>query len=110
MTQDDNASIERPAGGLSNYYFYTMSNDCAISRKKMTRSINSLTLLALIAESYKRKAYKNPHIGPSLRKTGSKLSRELSKACKNYPIREKNYWVRPVRYDWKGLTKKRKIE
>jgi len=44
MTQDDNASIERAAGGLSNYYLYTMSNDCAISRKKMTRSINSLTL------------------------------------------------------------------
>jgi len=34
MTQDDNASIERAAGGLSNYYLYTMSNDCAISRKK----------------------------------------------------------------------------
>jgi hypothetical protein len=82
---DGKASINGLAGQLSNFYF-CMSNECAINRVKLYWSINSLKYIIFMAESYQIKAFVKTYGCAPLNGVGSKLSKQLNRVRKNYPV------------------------
>jgi hypothetical protein len=89
IPQDGKASINGLAGQLSNFYFYPMSNECAINREKLYWSINSLKYMIFMAESYQIKAFVKTYGCAPLNGVGSKLSRQLYAVRKKYPVRKR---------------------
>jgi hypothetical protein len=86
ISQDDNASINGLAGQLSNFYFYPIRNECAINREKLYWSINPLKYIIFMAESYQIKAFVKTYGCAPLNGVGSKLSKQLNRVRKNYPV------------------------